>query len=113
MKDSYPVPEQETDVVIYEPEGRIGYITLNRPEVLNSFSRQSLSELDEALIAAKDDQESRVIILRGNGRAFSAGNDFQQPKEEGWENEDVLDDHQKLTDSIDRLLSLPGPRSTI
>ena len=106
MKDSYPVPEQETDVVIYEPEGRIGYITLNRPEVLNSFSRQSLSELDEALIAAKDDQESRVIILRGNGRSFSAGNDFQQPKEEGWENEDVLDDHQKLTDSIDRYLRI-------
>ena len=79
--DSYPVPENETDVVIYEPEGRIGYITLNRPEVLNSFSRQSLQELDDAMVAAQNDKDTRVIILRGNGRAFSAGNDFKKPKD--------------------------------
>ena len=56
-------------------DGRIGRITLNRPERLNSLSPQLLAELDHALHLWETDDTVRVIVLRGAGRAFSAGYD--------------------------------------
>ena len=51
----------------------IARITLNRPDRLNSFTRQMHAELAEALDAAAD---TRVIILTGAGRGFCAGQDL-------------------------------------
>ena len=69
----------EERLVLYEPEGRIGYITFNRPEILNALSGPALAQLDEALDRGRDDPEVRVLVLRGSGRAFSAGADFTGP----------------------------------
>jgi enoyl-CoA hydratase len=52
---------------------RVARITLNRPEVLNALSARLISELDDALRVLETDDSARVIILRGAGRAFSAG----------------------------------------
>ncbi len=57
-------------------DGRIGRITLNRPEKLNALSQDLLFELNEALHDYEADNEIRVIILRGAGRVFSAGYDL-------------------------------------
>jgi enoyl-CoA hydratase len=57
-------------------DGRVGRITLNRPEKLNSLSQELLFELNDALHALEADDSCRVIILRGAGRAFSAGYDL-------------------------------------
>ena len=54
----------------------IAYITLNRPERLNALSRKLLSELGEALEASANDDDVRCIVIRGAGRAFSAGYDM-------------------------------------
>lgn len=79
-------PNLEDDVTEFEysnivvdrvgTEGRVARITLNRPEVLNALSPKLIDELDHALRAMEVDQSVRVIILRGAGRAFSAGWDF-------------------------------------
>lgn len=62
--------------IIYEvTEGR-ARITLNRPEKLNALSFELQTELNEALWEADNDTNVRAIILRGNGRAFSAGYDL-------------------------------------
>ena len=53
--------------------GAVARITLNRPDRLNSFTRQMHAELAEALDAAAD---ARVIILTGAGRGFCAGQDL-------------------------------------
>ena len=63
------------DVVLFSKEGRIGHITFNRPEKLNAVNGQVRKELNEALDMAVADEDVRVIILKGNGRAFSAGGD--------------------------------------
>jgi len=65
----------------YEIEGPLAWITLNRPEKLNSISRLMLAELTLALDLAEADDSVRVILIKGEGRAFSAGFDLE-PNEE-------------------------------
>lgn len=65
-------------------DGRVGRITLNRPEKLNALSQQLLFELNDALHDWEADDSVRVIILRGAGRVFSAGYDLTPaPPREG------------------------------
>lgn len=53
-------------------------ITLNRPDKLNSFIEPMAKELQHALDEANNDQEIRCVLLTGNGRAFSAGQDLPE-----------------------------------
>ena len=66
--------------IIYETKaatgGDVAYITLNRPERLNALSRPLLAELEQALNEARDDENVRCIVIKGAGRAFSAGYDM-------------------------------------
>lgn len=62
--------------ILYEVDrGRVR-ITLNRPEKLNALSFELQTELNEALWEADNDNNVHAVILRGNGRAFSAGYDL-------------------------------------
>ena len=62
--------------IIYEVVNKTAKITLNRPEKLNALSLQLQSELSEALWEADNDREVHSIIIKGAGRAFSAGYDL-------------------------------------
>jgi 2-(1,2-epoxy-1,2-dihydrophenyl)acetyl-CoA isomerase len=53
-------------------------ITLNRPEVLNSFNRRMADELVAALDVAREDAAVRAVLLTGSGRAFCAGQDLAE-----------------------------------
>lgn len=57
-------------------KGRVLTIALNRPHALNAFDKVMHDELPTALQFALDDDASDVVVLTGNGRAFSAGGDF-------------------------------------
>jgi enoyl-CoA hydratase len=57
-------------------DGRVARLTLNRPEVMNAISPGLVYELHTALRALEADHETRVIILRGAGRAFCTGYDI-------------------------------------
>lgn len=63
--------------LIYETEGPLAWITLNRPEKLNAISKAMVAELNQALDQAQADDQVRVILLKGEGRAFSAGFDLE------------------------------------
>lgn len=60
-------------------------ITLNRPDVLNSFDRPMAAELQAALARAASDASVRAVLLTGAGRGFCAGQDLQEalPKDDG------------------------------
>ncbi len=67
------------EVIIYEKQDDIGYVTLNRPQVLNTYNLQMRDELYQVLGAIKDDPEVKVAIIRGAGeRAFCAGADLTE-----------------------------------
>ena len=62
--------------IVYEKERGRARITLNRPERLNALSLALLTELSEAVWEADNDRDVHCIIVKGAGRAFSAGYDF-------------------------------------
>ena len=65
--------------ITYEVKGSIGYITLNRPKVMNALSRRTIEELNSAFHAAKEDAAVKGIILTGTGeKAFIAGADIAE-----------------------------------
>ena len=64
------------ETIIVEKERGRARITLNRPEKLNALSRQLQSELRRALLDADEDNRVHCVVLRGAGRAFSAGYDL-------------------------------------
>jgi len=69
---------------IYEKKGRIAYVTMNRPEVLNALHPPANRELYEIWCDFRDDPEVWVAIVTGAGdRAFSAGNDLKYTAEHG------------------------------
>jgi enoyl-CoA hydratase len=64
------------ETLLYETQGRVAILTLNRPERLNTIVPPMPDELEQAVAAANRDPEVRVLVLRGAGRGFCAGFDF-------------------------------------
>ena len=64
--------------VLVQDEGHVRSIILNRPERMNAITGTMLTELNEALKAADDDTNVRVVLLTGEGRAFCSGLDLKQ-----------------------------------
>jgi enoyl-CoA hydratase len=64
------------ETLLYETDGRIATITLNRPERLNTIVPPMPEEIELAVGQANREKEVRVIILRGAGRGFCGGFDF-------------------------------------
>ena len=82
-------------------DDRVARITLNRPEKLNALSQELLYEFNEALHDLEADHTARVIIVRGEGRAFSAGYDLT-PSRGGADA--VVRSHRRTDDKGRRLL---------
>ena len=65
------------ELIIYDKADGIATITLNRPKQLNALNHQTFDEMFDALADAASDAEVRVLVLKGAGRAFSAGDDLK------------------------------------
>lgn len=70
----------ELDHVLYEVDGPVAIVTLNRPEAANAQSEKVLTELDHAWTLADRDKDVKVIVMRTNGKHFSAGHDMSGAK---------------------------------
>ena len=64
--------------VLYEQDGHVVTVTLNRPEKMNNFGGGLLRGLGEAFTRFRDDDTARVAILTGRGKAFCAGGDLEE-----------------------------------
>jgi len=64
------------ELIRYETDGPVAIIALDRPDKLNAINTQMIRELGSALDRAEGDPAVRVIVLRGEGKAFSAGFDL-------------------------------------
>lgn len=80
-------------------ENNIATITLNRPEVFNSFNREMSSKLMDTLNTCETDEQVRAIVITGNGKAFSAGQDLQEVT-----NPDLHPGFQKILDDYNSII---------
>lgn len=65
-------------MIIFSIQDAVAKISLNRPDVLNSFNREMALALQKALDQCRDDSDIRAVYLTGEGRAFSAGQDLAE-----------------------------------
>ncbi len=68
------------ECIIYEKKENIAIIKLNRPKVLNAMNKRLWLDLQQALADTIDDEKVRVLIITGEGRAFSTGADLKDSK---------------------------------
>jgi enoyl-CoA hydratase/carnithine racemase len=61
------------DTILLEKDNFIGTITLNRPDHLNTFTTLMAEELCAGLVSLDNDEETRVVVIRGAGKAFCCG----------------------------------------
>ena len=66
------------ETVLTETHGRVGVITMNRPDALNALNHRMTSEIGTALAAFDADPNIGCIILTGAGKAFAAGADIKE-----------------------------------
>src|SRR5438874_855808 len=64
--------------ILVDREDAIGTVTMNRPDRRNALSLDHLEELLASFRAIGDDRELRVVVLRGNGAGFGAGDDLSE-----------------------------------
>lgn len=64
--------------IVLKIENQIGYITLNRPEVFNSFNREMALKMQATLDECAHDANIRAIVITGAGKAFCAGQDLKE-----------------------------------
>ncbi|MBT3593393.1 MAG: enoyl-CoA hydratase [Hellea sp.] len=70
---------EEESPVIYQKKDNIAFLTLNRTKYHNSQNSQMLYALDDAFLKATSDDGVKVIVLKANGKHFSAGHDIGTP----------------------------------
>jgi len=81
--------------IIHEKKGQVCYITLNRPKVGNAINAQMSRELTDVCQTINQDEEIMVVILKGEGSAFSSGSESQD-----WE---AGCDASRAIDSLERV----------
>ncbi len=97
-------PASDGPALLVEDVGAVRRLTLNRPNALNALNGELLDALSRALAEAAEDAGVSVLILRGAGRAFSAGYDLKEDAEAG-----AMDSaawHRELRSSTQRMLEL-------
>jgi enoyl-CoA hydratase/carnithine racemase len=94
----------------YEKRGRVAWVTINRPEVMNALHLEAHLELKEIWEDFRDDPEIWVAILTGaGGRAFSAGNDLKATAERTAAGTDVQGKERPPFGRITRDFDCPKP----
>jgi len=91
------------ECIIYEKNEGVATIKLNRPQVLNAMNKQLWLDFQVALEDVKNDPEIKVLIITGEGRAFSTGADLKDSKDRSIEDyRDYLVELQETSRTIIR-----------
>ena len=104
--------------ILYRKSPPLAFISMNRPDTKNAFTYAMMDGICKALIEAKDDPDIRVIILTGEGGAFSAGGNVKEMadgKVVSWNMKHYLWDHIQrvplLLEDVDKpvIAAIDGP----
>lgn len=97
-----------SEFVQYKVEGRIGYITLNRPDKRNALNNQVVNELSFAFNLVANDKKAGITVLKATGDVFSAGADLAYLKQlQSNTFDDNLEDSKTLKDLLYQIYTFP------
>jgi enoyl-CoA hydratase/carnithine racemase len=92
------------ETLLVEADGPIGHLTLNRPDKLNPLSTAALVELADAARWFDAQPTVKIVIVRGAGRAFSAGADLSSfGGAQGISPRDAADRGREMADALERM----------
>jgi enoyl-CoA hydratase/carnithine racemase len=98
----------EKDILLVKTDKGVATLTLNRPDQYNALSRELLDMLSDTLDGIARDSTIRAVVISANGRAFCAGHDLKQMRQ----NADMESQNQlfgKCSDVMMKLVNLPQP----
>ena len=97
--------------ITYKTDHRgVATVTLNRPDKHNAFNEDFIAELSDALDAIRQDEQCRLMVLRSNGKNFSAGADLDWMKRmAGYTRAENVRDANALAELLYKLNFLPVP----
>ena len=91
-------------------ERGVAEVILNRPERNNAYNGEMISELIKSFTALNEDQDVRVVLLRGNGKHFQGGADLEWLKEIGkLDQEENIEVSKRTASAIRGLMEFPKP----
>ena len=99
-------------MVDLDRDGAVAWLTLNRPEKLNAFNADMLSQFDERLNELEGDRTVNCVVLRGTGRAFCVGYDVSKVGNYTEEHETIYTDWVRLRNKLSawlRVWEFPKP----
>ncbi|MET3206338.1 UNVERIFIED_ORG: enoyl-CoA hydratase [Arthrobacter sp. UYEF13] len=70
--------------ILVEQRGRVGLVTLNRPEALNALDKATMDQLVAAVTAMDADPGVGAVVVTGSGKAFAAGADIKEMASQGY-----------------------------
>lgn len=100
-------PGASTGAVLLEQHGPIALMTLSRPNALNALTWTMYQQLEEHLRTIEQNTAIRVVIMRGEGKAFAAGTDIQQFQ--GFTRDNGIEYERQMEEIVERLYRLPKP----
>jgi enoyl-CoA hydratase/carnithine racemase len=71
-------PKQDTNYILFEKRGKVGFIQLNRPKALNALCDDLMKQLSNALKGFENDPDVGAIVITGSEKAFAAGADIKE-----------------------------------
>jgi enoyl-CoA hydratase/carnithine racemase len=92
------------DTVLYQADGKVGIVVLNRPHKLNALTMEMRLALEATLKRADADEATSVIVLRAEGRSFCVGFDVGGGHARPWQH-DALKYHERLSISARALMT--------
>jgi enoyl-CoA hydratase len=72
------------ETILFEKRGKVGVITLNRPQAMNALNAQLIAELNQALDACENDPAVGAVVVTGSEKAFAAGADIKEMKDKSF-----------------------------
>jgi enoyl-CoA hydratase/carnithine racemase len=107
MSTEHATHQHDEGAVLLEQRGSIATITLARPAALNALTWAMYQQMEAHLERLATDENTRVIILHGAGKAFAAGTAIQQFR--GFTGEDGIAYEHNVETIVERIYSIPKP----
>ncbi len=95
------------ETILVETRGKVGLVTLNRPQALNALNSTLIAELNQALDGFEADRTIGCVVITGSEKAFAAGADVKEFA--GQDHAHMVRDAARVMSSIDSLARIPKP----